>query len=62
VEEDLSIYGECLICFGIGRGVLWWDLIFVCASGPGAAAPGSPRKDKDIGGLGVSVGEGLFAV
>ena len=31
---------------------LWWDLIFVCASGPGAAAPGSPRKGKDIGGLG----------
>ena len=40
----LSIHGEGVICFGIGRGVLWWDLIFVCASGPGAAAPGWPGE------------------
>ena len=35
MEEDLSIYGECLICFGIGRGVLWWVLVFCQRQWPG---------------------------
>ena len=34
-EEDLSTYGECLICFGIGRGVLWWVLVFCQRQWPG---------------------------